>query len=113
MVVNIVDNSMDTTSSKLLLIRHQKTPHKTLHLNGLAERMNMTFMERVRCFLSKAKLSNSFLGDALLTVAHIIHLSRLGALKSDVPNFFLYRQDVSYDHLIVFSCKTFVKYAER
>ena len=39
-------------------IRHQKTPPETPQLNGLAERMNRTLMERVRCLLSEAKLSN-------------------------------------------------------
>ena len=41
-------------------IRHQKTPPKTPQLNGFSERMNMTLRERVRCLLSKEKLSNSF-----------------------------------------------------
>ena len=67
-------------------IRHQKTPPKTPQLNSLAERMNMTLMERVRCLLSKAKLPNSFWGEALLTAAHVINLSPTIALQSDVPN---------------------------
>ncbi|KAH0778754.1 hypothetical protein KY290_005181 [Solanum tuberosum] len=50
-------------------IRHQKTPLKTSQLNGLAERMNMTLIERVRYLVSKAKLQNSFWGEALLTDA--------------------------------------------
>ncbi|GKC23794.1 putative RNA-directed DNA polymerase [Tanacetum coccineum] len=33
-------------------IQHQKTPPKTPQLNGLAERMNRTLVERVRCLLS-------------------------------------------------------------
>ena len=36
-------------------IRHQFTPLKTPQLNCLAERMNMTIVERVRCLLSIAK----------------------------------------------------------
>ena len=43
-------------------ICHQKTPPKTPQLNGSAERMNRTLVERVRCVLSEAKLPNSFLG---------------------------------------------------
>ena len=43
-------------------IRHQKTPPKTPQLYDLAERMNKTLVERVRCVLSEAKLPNSFLG---------------------------------------------------
>lgn len=34
-------------------IRHQKTPPKTPQLNGLAERLNRTLVERVRCLLSQ------------------------------------------------------------
>ena len=67
-------------------IRHQKTPPKTPQLNGLAERMDRTLMERVRCFLSEAKLPNSFWGEALLTVAHVINLSPVVPLQSDVSN---------------------------
>src|ERR1044072_6733829 len=37
-------------------IKHEKTHPKTHHLNGLAKRMNMTLIERVRCMLSEAKL---------------------------------------------------------
>ena len=89
-------------------IRHQKTPPKTPQLNGLAERMNRTLMERVRCLLSEAKLPNSFWGEALLTAAHVINLSPAVALQSDVPNSVWYGKDVSYDHLRVFGCKAFV-----
>ena len=37
-------------------IVHEKTPPKTPQLNGLAERMNRTLMERVRCMLGESKL---------------------------------------------------------
>ena len=47
--------------------------------------MNMTLMERVRCLLSEAKLTNSFWGEVLLIVAHVINLSPSVALQSDVP----------------------------
>ena len=41
-------------------IRHQTTPPKTPQLNGLAERMNRTLMERVRSLLSHLKLPKTF-----------------------------------------------------
>ena len=56
-------------------IRHQKTPPKTPQLNGLAERMNRTLIERVRCLLYDAKLPRVFWAEALFTVAHVINLS--------------------------------------
>ncbi|GKU95372.1 hypothetical protein SLEP1_g8739 [Rubroshorea leprosula] len=89
-------------------IRHQKTPPKTPQLNGLAERMNKTLMERVRCLLAKAKLPRTFWVEALNTVAHVTNLSPTIALDNDVPDRVWCGKDVSYDHLRVFGCKAFV-----
>lgn len=89
-------------------IRHQTTPPKTPQLNGLAERMNRTLIERVRCLLSDAGLPLSFWGEALLTVTHVINLSPVVILNGDVPDKVWYGKDVSYDHLRVFGCKAFV-----
>ncbi|KAI4334662.1 hypothetical protein L6164_013380 [Bauhinia variegata] len=83
-------------------------PPKTPQLNGLAEKMNRTLIERVRCLLSEAKLPGSFWGEALYTAAHVINLSPAVALQSDVPDRVWYGKDVSYDHLHVFGCKAFV-----
>ncbi|KAJ9552680.1 hypothetical protein OSB04_016725 [Centaurea solstitialis] len=52
-------------------IRHQKSPPKTPQLNGSAERMNRTLVERVRCLLSDAKLPKSFWEEALNTAVHV------------------------------------------
>ena len=40
--------------------QHDITYEKTPQLNGLAERMNMTLIERLKCMLSKAKLPKHF-----------------------------------------------------
>ena len=89
-------------------IRHQKTPPKTLQLNGLTERMNRTLVDRVRCVLSEAKLPNSFWAEALDTVSYVINLSPVVALDGDVPNIVCFDKDVSYDNLKVFRCKVCV-----
>ena len=89
-------------------IRHQKTPPKTPQLNGLAERMNRTLIERVRCLLSDANLPRSFWAEALYTVAHVINLSPSVPLQGDVSNKVWFGKDVSYSHLRVFGCKAFV-----
>ncbi|KAL4296424.1 hypothetical protein GQ457_12G004830 [Hibiscus cannabinus] len=89
-------------------IRHQRTPPKTPQLNGLAERMNRTLFERVRCLLSDAKLPRSFWAEALNTVAHVINLSPSVPLRGDVPDSVWFGKDVSYDHMRVFCCKAFV-----
>ncbi|KAJ4718977.1 Retrovirus-related Pol polyprotein from transposon TNT 1-94 [Melia azedarach] len=89
-------------------IRHQKTPPKTPQLNGLAERMNRTLVERVRCLLSQAQLSISFWGEALNTVVHVLNRTPCVPLDFEVPDKVWSGKDVSYDHLRVFGCKAFV-----
>lgn len=89
-------------------IRHKTTPPKTPQLNGVAERMNRTLIERVRCLLSHAKLPKTFWAEALSTVVHVLNLSPCSPLKFDIPERVWTGKDVSYDHLRVFGCKAFV-----
>ncbi|GJT73746.1 retrovirus-related pol polyprotein from transposon TNT 1-94, partial [Tanacetum coccineum] len=63
---------------------HQKTPPKDMH-EGLAERMNRTLVERVRCLLSHAGLPASFWGEALNTAASV-HFTKDEGSKLDVKN---------------------------
>ncbi|GJY00148.1 putative RNA-directed DNA polymerase [Tanacetum coccineum] len=67
-------------------IQHQKTSPKTPQLNGLAERMNRTLVERVRCLLSHAGLHASFWGEALNTAVHVINLTPCVICRFDVPD---------------------------
>ncbi|GJT05141.1 putative RNA-directed DNA polymerase [Tanacetum coccineum] len=89
-------------------IQHQKTPPKIPQLNGLAERMNRTLVERVRCLLSHAGLPASFWGEALNMAVHVINLTPCVPLRFDVPDRVWSDKDVSYRHLRVFGCKAFV-----
>ncbi|GJS93442.1 retrovirus-related pol polyprotein from transposon TNT 1-94 [Tanacetum coccineum] len=67
-------------------IQHQKTPPKTSQLNGLAERMNRTLVERVRCLLSHAGLPASFWGETLNMAIHVINLTLCVPLCFHVPD---------------------------
>ncbi|CAL1380337.1 unnamed protein product [Linum trigynum] len=89
-------------------IRQQFTPPKTTQLNGLAERMNMTLLERVRCLLSHSKLPQSFWGEALLAAVYVWNRSPSVPLKYDAPEKVWTGKEVSYKHLRVFGCKAFV-----
>ncbi|GJS33328.1 retrovirus-related pol polyprotein from transposon TNT 1-94 [Tanacetum coccineum] len=77
-------------------------------VNGLAERMNRTLVERVRCLLSHAGLPASLWGEALNTTVHVINLTSCVPLRFDVPDRVWSDKDVSYRHLRVFGCKAFV-----
>ena len=93
---------------KLHGIRLEKTPPKTPQLNGLAERMNRTIEERVRCMLSHAKLPKSFWEEVVKTTVDIINLSPSVPLDGAIPEESWSKQKVSYNHLKVFCCRAFI-----
>ncbi|RDX66523.1 hypothetical protein CR513_54698, partial [Mucuna pruriens] len=87
---------------------HEKNPPKTPRLNGLAERMNKTLIERVRCMLSETRLPKHFLGQTLYIAVHVTNLSPRVALNIEMSNKIWFGKDVKYDYLRVFNCKAFV-----
>ena len=89
-------------------IKFEKTPAKTPQVNGVAERMNRTIEERIRCMLSHAKLPKFFWGEAMRTAVDMINLSPAAALDGNVPNRMWTGKEVSYTHLRVFGCRAFV-----
>ncbi|KAM1516880.1 hypothetical protein ACFX10_015793 [Malus domestica] len=89
-------------------IRHKKTVPGIPQHNGVAERMNRTIMEKVRCMLRTAKLSKHLCGEAVRTAYYLINRSPSVPLGIDVPERVWTGNDVSYSHLNVFGCKAFV-----
>ena len=89
-------------------IRLEKSVPKTPQENGVAERMNRTITERIRCMLSNAKLPKSFWGEAMKTAVDLINLSPSVPLEGDIPERVWRNKDVSFKHLRVFGCKAFV-----
>jgi len=83
-------------------ISHEKAPPKTPQLNGLVERMSRTFVERVRCILSEAKFPKHFWDETLHMAMHVINLSPIVELDSEVSDKICFGKDVKYGHLIVF-----------
>ena len=66
-------------------IRLEFTVPKTPELNGLAERMNTTIMERVRSILAHSKLPKTFWAEALTTATYVINRSPSVPLDGDTP----------------------------
>ena len=89
-------------------IRHEKTVPGTPQHNGVAERMNRTIVEKVRCMLRTAKLPKSFWGAAVLTACYLINRSPSAPLGFDVPEKVWTCKEISYNHLKVFGCKAFI-----
>ncbi|KAH9654970.1 hypothetical protein KPL70_022170 [Citrus sinensis] len=66
------------------IARHRTVRH-TPQQNGLAERMNKTLVEKVRCMLFSANLSKHFWAEAVTTAAYLINRSPSSALNFRTP----------------------------
>ncbi|KAL0342024.1 UNVERIFIED_CONTAM: Retrovirus-related Pol polyprotein from transposon TNT 1-94 [Sesamum calycinum] len=64
--------------------RHKTNPY-TPQQNGVAERMNITLLEKVRCMLISSGLPKSFWGEALVTAAYLINRSPSVPLNGKIP----------------------------
>ncbi|KAL0404410.1 UNVERIFIED_CONTAM: Retrovirus-related Pol polyprotein from transposon TNT 1-94 [Sesamum radiatum] len=86
--------------------RHKTTPY-TPQQNGVAERMNRTLLDKIRCLLISSGLSKSFWGDALMTAAYLINRSPSVPLSGKVPECVWTDSDVDLSALRVFGCSAF------
>ena len=66
-------------------IQHEKTVLGTPQHIGVAERMNRTIVEKVRCMLRTAKLPKSFWGAAMLTACYLMNRSPSAPPGFDAP----------------------------
>ncbi|KAM6574493.1 hypothetical protein CsatA_022820 [Cannabis sativa] len=88
------------------IVRHH-TVVKNPQQNGLAERMNRTLLERVRCMLIGAGLAKHFWGEALKTACYLINRCPSTALNFKTPQEFWTGKAPSYEHLKVFGCTAY------
>ena len=66
-------------------IQRRKTVSYIPQQNGLAERMNKTILERVRCMLLSANMLKSFWEEAVNTTVYLINRCPFAALDFKVP----------------------------
>ncbi|KAG8489014.1 hypothetical protein CXB51_016944 [Gossypium anomalum] len=66
------------------IMRHLTVCH-TPQQNGVAERMNRTIMEKVKCILSNANLPKSFWAEAAFTTCFLINRSPSIAIEKKTP----------------------------
>ena len=66
-------------------IARHRTVRMTPQQNGVAERMNRTLLERARCMISNAGLTNAFWAEAISTTCYIINRARFAPLNFKTP----------------------------
>lgn len=72
--------------------------------NGLAEKMNKTILERVRCMLLTANLPKSLWGEAVNTTAYLINRCPSTALNFKVPEEIWSGVASNFKNIKVFGC---------
>lgn len=88
-------------------IVHQKTCPYTPEQNGVAERMNRTLVERMRCMLFDAELGEHFWAETSVTAAYLINrVPCRGSLRT--PEEIWSNKKPTLKHLRVFGCKAMV-----
>ncbi|KAG8495946.1 hypothetical protein CXB51_009450 [Gossypium anomalum] len=88
------------------IIRHLTVRH-TPQQNGVAERMNRTIMEKVRCMLSNANLPKSFWAEATSTACFLINRSPSVAIEKKTPQEVWSGNPANYSDLKSFGCPAY------
>ncbi|KAG8480835.1 hypothetical protein CXB51_025306 [Gossypium anomalum] len=88
------------------IVRHLTVRH-TPQQNGVAERMNRTIMEKVRCMLSNANLPKSFWAEAASTACFLINRSPSVAIEKKTPQEVWSGNPAIYSDLKIFGCPAY------
>ncbi|GJR24430.1 retrovirus-related pol polyprotein from transposon TNT 1-94 [Tanacetum coccineum] len=76
----------------------------TLQQDGLAERMNMTLLNKVRCLLIQSGLPDSFWAEATVTTAYLINRSPSTTLEKKTPMDLWLGHPANYEILRILGC---------
>jgi hypothetical protein len=90
------------------ITRHRTVAH-TPQQNGVAERMNRTILEKVRCMLSNSKMPKSFWAEAASTACYIINRSPSVALERKTPMEVWNGSPADYTNLKIFGCPAYAR----
>ncbi|GAU10233.1 hypothetical protein TSUD_417410 [Trifolium subterraneum] len=90
-------------------IKRHRTVAYTPQQNGLAERMNRTLLERVRCMLLGAGLPKSFWGEAVNTAAYLINRCPSTGIDLKTPMEVWSDKPTDYSNLKIFGALAFAR----
>ncbi|KAG8477963.1 hypothetical protein CXB51_027628 [Gossypium anomalum] len=88
------------------IIKHLTVRH-TPQQNGVAERMNRTIIEKVRCMLSNANLQKSFWAEAASTACFLINRSPSVAIEKKTLQKVWSGNPANYFDLKIFGCPAY------
>lgn len=88
-------------------IIHQVTMPYSPQQNGVAERLNRTLLEKVRCMLFDAKLGKRYWGEAVMSAIYLKNRSPTAAVPDATPEQLWTGNKVDLSHLKVFGCRAY------
>ncbi|KAH9671115.1 hypothetical protein KPL70_017228 [Citrus sinensis] len=88
------------------VVRH-KTVRHTPQQNGLAERMNRTLIDKVRCMLIQSRLPMSLWAETLSTACYIVNRSPSFGINFKTPIELWTGKPADYSNLRVFRCPAY------
>ncbi|BBH01937.1 hypothetical protein Prudu_012349, partial [Prunus dulcis] len=89
------------------IVRHF-TVRETPQQNGVAERMNRTLLEKVRCMLSNAGLGKAFWAEAITYASHLINRLPAAANEGKTPmEVWSGKPCTDYKYLHIFGCPAY------
>ena len=88
------------------ILRH-RTVRYTPQQNRVAERMNRTLLEKVRCLLLTSEMPKSFWGEVLSTATYLVNRSPSSAIDFKCPEEVWTNRKPSLTHLRVIGCEAY------
>lgn len=89
-------------------IERHRTCAYTPQQNGVAERMNRTIMEKVRCLLNESGLEENFWAEAVATSVYLINRTPSSANDGNIPEQLWLDKEPGYLHLRRFGSVVYV-----
>ena len=87
-------------------MRHFTTPGDP-QSNGVAERLNMTLMEKCRCMRLTAGFSKEFWGETATTALHLINMFPSSAIGFKIPEEVWTGRQGDYSYMRIFGCAAY------
>lgn len=117
--VLMTDNGLDFCNArfndycKKNIIEIHRTCTYTPQSNGVAERMNKTVMEKVRCLLNESGFEEELLAKAAATTAYLINRTPAYVVDHNVPEELWLNMKHGYKHLRRFGSIAYVHQDQR
>ncbi|CAA7016274.1 unnamed protein product [Microthlaspi erraticum] len=101
------NNVFDEFCRRFGIARHRTCTY-TPQQNGVAERMNRTIMEKVRCLLSESGLEEKFWAQAAATAVYVINRSPTASIGFKCPEEVWLGKKPGYKHMRKFGALAYV-----